>query len=168
MITPEERAKIKSDILIEIPFTDEELTDPIFDRAVETSFDLLNKYHPKVVKSGESIEIPGYTLLTAYTSEFDKTSNIPFIDEYQLNLGGLYIYSTDWNLGNIKSAPKHIQIYYNTLITSHCAMYMANKRRMATMMDLPVDLRGEEFYSEYSDKINVLVEEMTNTMTNTH
>lgn len=167
MTEQEFKDEIKSDILIETPFAEVELTDPIMDRAIEKAFSRLNMYRPRVIKTSDLMEVPGYKLLRAYTSKYDETSHIPFIEEYGMSVGTKYLYSTTWTIETI-SQDRVAFKYFKDLVTAFCGVFMANVRRSANISGMPFELNGEAFYTEFNEKVSSVTDELINTSNNTY
>lgn len=153
-------------ITIETPFTKTELSSDILLLAVEKSLSVLNKYKPNTVKSYDIIENPNFTLIRSYVNPFDTTSMISFDEELQLNPGTYFIYSKSWTLEDLINN-RVAYDYLKSLSVCHAAMFMANKRRSATMNSLPFDIKGSEFYSEFKDRLDALTADIINFANNT-
>lgn len=158
---------IKSTILVETPFAPDELTDAILKVAISKSLSRLNMYKPRVVKTSDYMEVPGYKLIRAYTSKYDDTSHIPFIEEYGISVGTKYLYSVEWTVDTV-SVERVAFKYFKDLVIAFSGMFMANVRRSANISGMPFELNGEAFYNEFKEKTESITQELINTSNNVY
>lgn len=166
MTLDEFKTEITDDISVELPFAPAELEDKILNRAIEKSFSRLNMYRPKVVRTMEEMNLPGYKLIRAYTSEFDDNSNIPYVEEYGMSIGRKYLYSKEWTIESI-SEDRVAFKYFKDLVIAFSGLFMANVRRSANISGMPFELNGDALYSEYNEKVTSVTDELISTTPNT-
>ncbi|QSM00895.1 hypothetical protein YerA41_194c [Yersinia phage YerA41] len=177
---------IKTRILIDSPFTQSEITDELVELAIDRSLSLLNRLRPNVIKSYEPLYGPGYTLLQGYADYMDITTVEPYIEEISLDIGTLFYYSTPWTVKSITAQTtrdgspitdttdeddlidKHRVAlkYFKDLTVVYTCMFASHKRRSVQMGEIPFDIKGDQFYSEYDDKLTSITEELVNTTPN--
>lgn len=177
---------ITSRILIDSPFTQSELTTDLIELAIDRSLSILDRLRPNVIKSYTPLRGPGYTLLEGYADYLDMTTNIPFIEDISLDLGTLFYYTTPWTVKSITEqmnrdgspvtensdeddliAKHRVALkYFKDLTVAYASSFASHKRRSVQMGEVPFDLKGDQFYSEYSDKITAITEELVNTTPN--
>ena len=167
MTDDEIKTELKTLVLVKSPFAESELKDGIINQAITDAFSMLNRLRPKIVKLYAPNDNPNYTLIRAYSNNFDMTTQIPYIDEFPTELAAQYIYSTTWDLQGVwdnRIASKH----FKDLVLQYSIQFMSNRRRMADMGGLPFNLKGDDFYSKAEDEIAKIEELLTNTTPNTY
>lgn len=162
----EDLLKLRDKVIVESPFTESELTEPIITRAVEKAYGDLNKYKPRIVKSSARLELPGYTLLRAYYNAFDTASAIPYLEEAGIDLAMIYYYSAPWDWESLSKANEMTRSAFTNLVIAHSCMFMANKRRSAEMNSLPFNIKGDQFYNEAKEKLDGVIDSLINTSVN--
>lgn len=156
----------KTAIVIESPFSEIELTETILKHAVSKSYSALNMYKPKTIRSTSLISLPGYKLIRSYTNEYDTNSIIPFIEEYDSEIGRVHVYSKPWTFEELQNDYLAFK-YFKDLTFANACMFMANNRRSTEMSGVPFSLKGDQFYEEAKRKKDSIEEELINTTTNT-
>jgi hypothetical protein len=161
-------------ILFEHPFTESELTSRIISQAIDRSLSLVNMYHPFI---GRTESMPSDAmLLRSYASEFDYNHTIQFSDEFDHDIGTIYVWSKTYDLLSILTPlvghfnKEHHRIsrkYFDDGVVLYSCLFMSNIRRSASFSNLPFDLKGDQLFSEYDQKISDLKELMINTSDHT-
>lgn len=159
--------KMKSDILIEQPFTTEELTDEILTAAQGKAFSRLNMYRPRIIRSMSPINLDTHTLIRTYSSRYNTNTQMPFIHELDEAGGDVYLYQVNWDFESV-SKDRVAFKYFKDLVVAFSGLFMANKRRTATFNNIPFDLKGDQFFQECQDKIEGIEEKLINTTRNTY
>lgn len=158
--------KMRSKILLETPFAPVELSDEILEASIDKALSSLDSYKPRIVKNMGPLANDDYILIRAYNNELDSTSIVPYIQEIGMDTAMLYIYSAPWTPEKCYS-DRLVKSIFGNLVVYNAALMMANVRRSADVSVIPIDLKGDSFYSEFKERLDSLVETLQNTTCNT-
>lgn len=154
---------------IDIPFTEEELTTRMLQRAIDYALRKITQWHPRIVRTKALVSDPKYTLLRAYTNSWDANSQEPYaqvyLDDLGTSFGDCYYYSVPWTLETI-TKNRLLDDYFRDFVTYRCGLALANIRRSANMNDIPFDLKGDAFYSEMTENLANLQQIIVNSAPN--
>jgi hypothetical protein len=159
--------RIRDDMLLETPFVESEMTDKVIKRAIERAIGKMDSFRPKIIRTYSMINAPGYTMLRTYTSRFDDATMYNFNDELGTDIGDAYVYAKDWTLDELIKSPAH-HTQYRDLVVSYSCLFMANYRRTAGFSNTPFDLKGDQFYQEFKESHDKLIELLQNTSPNNY
>lgn len=161
---------IRDIVTVETPISEDEITNPIYKRAVQKSLELINMHRPRLITGTRDFE----------DNSIYKELNIKYlypvsyfkIDRVQVGLSGntpngqvtdLINFRIDYTFESLyEYAPKNIVNKFEQLVSNYCMTFASNKRRSAVMSELPFDLRGDDFYQEATEKIESITEELVN------
>lgn len=172
------RQQVKDYCAVSTPFEESEISDAILDQVIMKSLMTLNRHNPKIIRGNNSLmERPEYKCrnirpLRAYYDQYDHSNPYSLSTVEVLKAGGaqgfFIYYAIDWLLEDVdENLPletvvnTNAKFFFYELLSTYTYLYCSNRRRSATMSELPFDLHGDEFHNEGKEKLDQLIKDMT-------
>lgn len=175
--------QVKDYLTLATPFDASELVDDMVNNIVKQALLTLNRYCPRIIRGDNSLLGQEYyrkrniralrTYQDMYTHEFAyQLSNV---DIYKTGgVSGFFIYfAVDYTLEDIKEeydfesvANTSAYYFFLELAKAYAFINCSNKRRSATLSELPFDIHGDTFHQEGKDRVDALILEMSNAFDN--
>lgn len=153
-------SELRDIVTVETPISEDEITNPIYKRAIEKSLTIINMYRPRIMTGTKDFESMSQYVDLNIT--YLKKVELYKVDRAEVGLpvnvgtqhqSDLIVYSLDYTFESIYSAQSSLIDYFEQLVSFHTMIFAANKRRSAEMSELPFDLKGDAFYTEAVEKI---------------
>lgn len=172
------RQQVKEYCSVSTPFEESEISDAVLDQVILKSLITLNRYNPKIIRGNNSLmTMPEYKKrnirpLRAYYDQYDHSTPYSLSTVEVLKAGGaqgfFIYYAIDWTLEDVDEdlpletvVNTNAKFFFLELLSTHTYLYCSNRRRSATMSELPFDLHGDTFHSEGKEKLEQLIRDMT-------
>lgn len=141
--------------------SEDEVTPEMSALVLDDSLDLLNSFYPKLMNTMAYNYTPGKRY-KVWDVQVDPLSGSSFSEGRILE--DLYgadlpckIVAVDWDLEMIeKERNTWLDNVLRQLFECNYVIRCSNKRRQANINELPFDMKGQDFYQEYTEKLNEL------------
>lgn len=161
-----------------LPFTDVEFREKITERVWQKCINFYNKYFPQIKHEKVSVQgeeyytfigssIPNHVLRVYYASTLSETTDPDnIVGSWRYDRPTIYLYpgyyllitTYNWTLDSIELDDHPLLDSYveNSMIVA-----LANKRRAGNITELPIDLKGDQFFGEAIEAIRDLETKIT-------
>ena len=163
---------LTAEIALNTPISAKELTKEVVEGSVTRSLKMINKFKPAIItgKSTTFLSIPEY-----------KARNIRMVEVNQdpISLNSISYgvavyqeYGTDFATANFvldhtlatiyEASDSWLEEQFEQLVFNYAMKFVSNRRRSASLSELPFDLKGDEFFNEADTNIKEIQEVLVN------